>query len=48
MLDFEFGKYAVYIWASFGLTALVFAGMIAASLAHARRWRKLAESRGRK
>jgi heme exporter protein D len=35
--------YAVYIWPAYGLTALVFAILIGASLAHARRWKARAE-----
>jgi len=37
--------YSAYIWPAYGLTALVFAAMIGASLAHARRWRRLAQTR---
>lgn len=37
--DFDAGKYAVYVWPAFGLTAAVFAWMIFDSLAKARRWR---------
>lgn len=44
MLDFDTGKYALYVWPAFGLTALVFAGMVVASLTHARRWRKRFEA----
>jgi heme exporter protein D len=39
----ELGKYAAYIWPAYGITALVFAGMIVGSLRHARRWRQRAE-----
>lgn len=39
MLDFDAGKYAAFVWPAYGLTALVFAVMIAASLNHARRWK---------
>lgn len=35
--------YAAYIWPAYGITALVFAILIASSLTHARRWRKRAE-----
>ena len=42
-LDFDAGKYAVYVWPAFALTALAFAWMIADSLAGARRWRREAE-----
>jgi heme exporter protein D len=37
------GKYAAYIWPAYGVTALVFAGLIVGSLAHARRWKRRAE-----
>ena len=43
MLHLETGKYALFIWPAYGLTALVFAGMIASSLGFARRWRKKTE-----
>jgi heme exporter protein D len=44
MLDLDPGPYAAFLWPAYGLTALVFIGMIAASLNHARIWRKKAES----
>lgn len=37
MFDF---KYAEYIVPAFAVTAIVFAGLVWASLAHARRWRR--------
>ena len=40
MLDFDAGPYAAYIWPAFAITAAVFAGLIASSLAYARRWRR--------
>lgn len=43
MLDFDAGKYAIFVWPAFAVTALVFAGMIVSSLAHARRWKKRAQ-----
>ncbi|PLR18642.1 heme exporter protein CcmD [Caulobacter zeae] len=43
--DFDAGKYAVYVWPAFALTAAVFAWMIADSLSVARRWRAEAERR---
>ena len=43
MLHLETGKYALFIWPAYGLTALVFAGMIVSSLGFAGRWRKKAE-----
>ena len=48
MLDFDAGKYAAYLWPAFGITALVFLGLIASSLAYARRWRRQAELRSDK
>jgi heme exporter protein D len=39
------GKYAVYIWPAYGITALVFLAMVVSSLLHARRWKRIAESR---
>jgi heme exporter protein D len=48
MLDFDAGKYAPYVWSAFAVTALVLGGLIASSLAHARRWRRRAEELGRK
>ena len=47
MLDFNAGKYAVFVWPAYGLTALVFLGLIADSLLRARRWRKAAEPEGK-
>jgi heme exporter protein D len=41
--DFDAGKYAVYVWPAFALTAAAFVWMIAESLASARRWRREAE-----
>ena len=43
MLDFNAGKYAAFVWPAYGLTALVFAALIADTLARARRWRRAAE-----
>jgi heme exporter protein D len=45
VLDLDASPYAAYVWPAFGLTALVFAWMVAGSLAHARRWRRRAEER---
>jgi heme exporter protein D len=45
---FETGKYAAFIWTAYGITALVFAGLVVGSLRHASRWRKRAEDQGRK
>ena len=46
MPDFDFGKYAVYIWPAYGLTAAVFAGLVASTLGHARKWKRRAEELG--
>jgi heme exporter protein D len=40
--DFAAGKYAAFVWPAYGLTALVFILMVAASLLRARRWRRAA------
>jgi heme exporter protein CcmD len=48
MPDFHTGRYAAYIWPAYGITVLVFAGMIASSLRHAARWRRRAEELRRK
>lgn len=41
--DFEYGRYAVYIWGAFGFTTLITGWMIASSLLSARKWRSKAE-----
>jgi heme exporter protein D len=41
--DFDAGKYAFYVWTSFGVTAVVVAWMIADSLARAGKWKREAE-----
>ena len=43
MLDLDTGKYALYVWPAFGVTALAFAWMIWSSLSFSRRWRKRSE-----
>lgn len=48
MPDFDFGKYAAYIWPAYLITAAVFAGLIVSSLGYARRWRRRAEELQRK
>ena len=40
-------KYAEFILPAFGVTALVFVGMIAFSLSHARRWKRRFEALSR-
>lgn len=41
--DFDAGKYAVYLWPAFAISAVAFAWLIADSIASARRWRQQAE-----
>ena len=43
-LDFDAGKYAFYVWGSFGVTAAAIAWMIGDSLWRAAKWRKKAEA----
>lgn len=45
MLDFNAGKYAVFVWSGYGLTAAVFLVLILASLLSARRWKREARRR---
>lgn len=42
-LDFDAGKYAIYIWPAFALTAATFAWMVIDSLLLARRWKAQVE-----
>ena len=44
MLDFDAGRYAVFVWPAYGLTALVFLGLTLDSLLRARRWRRAAQA----
>ena len=44
-LDLDMGKYAVFVWPAYGLSAVVIGGLVADSLARARRWRREAERR---
>ena len=39
----DLGKYAVYVWPAYAITATVLLGMIWASLSRARRWRRETE-----
>jgi len=41
--DFDAGKYAVYLWPAFAISAAAFAWMITGSLLMARRWRREVE-----
>jgi len=45
MLDFDAGKYAPYVWPAYALTAVIFTGLIADSLARARRWKRAVAAR---
>lgn len=40
MLDFDAGKYALYVWPAYAVSAAVFVWMIADSLLRARRWKQ--------
>lgn len=42
-MDADTGRYAVFIWSAYAVTAAVFAILVVSSLAHARRWKKRAE-----
>ena len=42
-LDLDAGKYAFYVWTSYGLTAAVVAWMLADTLGRAAKWRRKAE-----
>jgi heme exporter protein D len=41
--DFDAGKYAIYLWPAFAISALGFVWLIADSLALSRRWRRETE-----
>ncbi len=42
--NLEVGRYAVFIWPAYGITALTLLALLADSLLRARRWRKAAEA----
>jgi heme exporter protein D len=44
-LDFAAGKYAIFVWPAYGLTALIFVGLITDTVLRARRWRRAVEQR---
>ena len=44
-LHLDAGRYAVFLWPAYGLSALVLAGLVIDSLARARRWRRAAEGK---
>jgi heme exporter protein D len=39
-LDFDAGRYAIYVWPAFAISATAFAWIIVDSLAQARRWKR--------
>lgn len=41
--DFDAGKYAVFVWPAYAVTAAAFLVLIGDTLARARRWRRRAE-----
>lgn len=47
MIDLDLGQYAAFVWPAMAATAVVFAWMVADSLARARRWRREAERLGK-
>ena len=42
-MDLEFGRYAAYVWAAYGISAAVLLGATLDTLLRARRWRRAAE-----
>ena len=44
----DLGKYGLFIWGSYAITAIVFAFLIVSSLLHARRWKRRFEERSGK
>lgn len=45
-LDFDAGRYAIYLWPAYGLTALAFGWMIIDTLWNAHVWKGRAEDAG--
>jgi heme exporter protein D len=43
-LHLEAGKYALYLWPAYGLSAVVIAALVVEALLKARRWRRAAEA----
>ena len=43
MLDFDMGRYGVYVWPAYAVSGAVLIALVWDSLARARRWRKAAE-----
>jgi len=44
MFDFDAGRYAIFVWPAYAVTAIVFAILILDSLLRARRWRLAVEA----
>lgn len=44
-LDFDMGKYALYVWGAYAASAAVLLAAVADSLLRAARWRREAERR---
>jgi heme exporter protein D len=44
MFDFDAGRYAIFVWPAYAVTAIVFAILILDSLLRARRWRRAVEA----
>ena len=42
-MDLDMGKYALYVWGSYGASALAIAGLIALSLRAHAKWKKQLE-----
>ncbi len=42
--NFDLGRYAVFVWPAYGLSALTLLGLVVDSLLRARRWRRAAET----
>jgi heme exporter protein D len=44
MLHLDAGRYAVFIWPAYGLSAVILLGLVAETVLRARRWRLRAEA----
>jgi heme exporter protein D len=44
MFDLDAGRYALFVWPAYAVTALVFAVLILDSLLRARRWKRAASA----
>ena len=42
--NLDVGRYAIFIWPAYGVSALVLLGLVADSLLRAARWRRAAET----